>query len=52
MTVLQIVLCIFLPPVAVYMKCGANKSFVINLLLWFLTCGIGGIIHAFIVHKN
>ena len=52
MTIVQILLCIFLPPVAVYMKCGGNKDFIINLLLWLFTCGIGGIIHAFIVHKR
>lgn len=49
MTIVQILLCIFLPPVAVYMKYGANKDFLINLLLWILLCGIGGVIHAFIV---
>jgi|GEM_PF-918071 len=49
MSIVQILLCIFLPPVAVYMKCGANKDFIINLILWIVLCGIGGIIHAFIV---
>lgn len=49
MTILQIVLSIFLPPVAVFMAKGAGKDFVINLLLTVLLFGIGGIIHAFIV---
>ena len=44
--VVLIILAIFLPPVAVYLKCGANKDFVINLLLTFLLFGIGGVIHA------
>ena len=34
------------------MKRGAGKDLVINLLLCFFTCGIGGIIHSFIVHKK
>ena len=49
MSVVDIILAIFLPPVVVYMKRGANKDFVINLILWLLTCGIGGIIHAFYI---
>ena len=52
MTVLQIILCLLLPPVAVFMKSGAGKDLVINVLLCLFTCGIGGIIHAFIVHKR
>ncbi|MEN9402758.1 MAG: Proteolipid rane potential modulator [Verrucomicrobiota bacterium] len=47
MTILEIILAIFLPPVAVYMRKGAGKDFVINLLLWVLLLGLGGIIHAF-----
>jgi len=47
MTILEIVLAIFLPPVAVYMRKGAGKDLVINLLLWVLLLGLGGVIHAF-----
>lgn len=49
MTILEIILAIFIPPVAVFMRKGAGKDFVINLLLWVLLLGIGGIIHAFFV---
>ena len=34
-------------PVAVFLRKGAGKDFVINLLLWILLFGLGGIIHAF-----
>lgn len=47
MTLLEIILCIFLPPVAVFMRKGAGKDLVINLFLWILLIGIGGVIHAF-----
>ncbi len=47
MTLVDILLCIFLPPVAVLIRKGAGKDFVINLLLTFLLLGIGGVIHAF-----
>ncbi len=49
MTILEIILAIFIPPVAVFMRKGAGKDFVINLLLWVLLLGVGGIIHAFFV---
>ena len=47
MSVLEIILSIFLPPVAVFMKEGVGQDFVINLLLWIFLLGVGGIIHAF-----
>jgi len=47
MSVLEIILSIFLPPVAVFMKKGVGQDFVINLLLWIFLLGVGGIIHAF-----
>ncbi len=47
MSILDIILSIFLPPVAVLLKKGAGKDFVINLVLTLLLFWIGGIIHAF-----
>lgn len=47
MTILEIILAIFIPPVAVFLRKGASKDFVINILLWVLLLGLGGIIHAF-----
>ncbi|MGF1679600.1 MAG: YqaE/Pmp3 family membrane protein [Candidatus Methylacidiphilales bacterium] len=47
MTLIEIILAILLPPVAVFMRKGAGKDLIINLLLWILLFGIGGIIHAF-----
>lgn len=44
--VVLIILAILLPPVAVLLKNGAGKDFVINLLLTFLLFWIGGVIHA------
>lgn len=49
MSILDIILCIFIPPVAVLLKKGAGKDFLINILLWVFLLGIGGIIHAFYV---
>lgn len=49
MSILDIILAIFLPPVAVFLKKGAGKDLLINILLWVLLFGIGGVIHAFIV---
>ena len=49
MTILEIILAIFIPPVAVFMRKGAGKDFVINLLLSVLLLGIAGSIHAFFV---
>lgn len=47
MTILQIVLAILIPPVAVFLKMGAGRDLVINIVLWVLLFGVGGIIHAF-----
>lgn len=47
MTILEIILCIFLPPVAVFLRKGAGKDLIINLVLWVLLLGVGGVIHAF-----
>jgi len=44
-TLVMILLAIFIPPVAVALKVGVTGHLWINLLLWFLTFGIGGIIH-------
>lgn len=49
MSILEIILAILLPPVAVAMRKGAGKDLVINIILWIVLFGIGGIIHAFIV---
>jgi uncharacterized membrane protein YqaE (UPF0057 family) len=47
MTIVEIILAILLPPVAVFLRKGAGKDLVINLVLWIVLLGIGGIIHAF-----
>lgn len=47
MSILEIILCIFIPPVAVFMRKGAGKDLIINLVLWILLLGVGGVIHAF-----
>lgn len=49
MTILEIILAIFIPPVAVFLRKGAGKDLIINILLWVLLLGLGGIIHAFFV---
>jgi uncharacterized membrane protein YqaE (UPF0057 family) len=46
-SILEIILAIFIPPVAVFLKKGAGKDLSINLVLWILLLGVGGIIHAF-----
>ena len=45
MPILQIVLAILLPPVAVFLKAGAGKDLVINIILCLLFW-LPGIIHA------
>jgi len=47
MTILEIVLSILLPPVAVFLRKGAGKDFIISLLVTLLLFWIGGVIHAF-----
>lgn len=42
---LLIILAIIVPPVAVYLKSGANKQLVINIILWILGV-IPGVVHA------
>lgn len=49
MSLLEILLAIFLPPVAVYLKKGAGKDLIINLVLWVFLPVVGGIIHAFYI---
>jgi uncharacterized membrane protein YqaE (UPF0057 family) len=46
--VVLIILAILLPPLAVYLKSGADKTLVINIILCFLFW-IPAIIHALIV---
>ena len=46
--VVLIILCIFIPPLAVYLKTKDTKATVINVVLWLL-CAVPGIIHAFVV---
>ncbi len=48
MSILQIILAIFIPPLAVAMSKGLSSAFWINLLLTILGV-IPGIIHAFYV---
>jgi len=43
--IVAIILSVFLPPVAVYLKSGANKDLVINILLCLFGF-IPGVIHA------
>jgi uncharacterized membrane protein YqaE (UPF0057 family) len=45
MPILQIILAILLPPVAVFLKAGAGKDLVINIILCLLFW-LPGIIHA------
>ena len=46
MSILTIILCIFIPPVAVLLKKGLGVDFIINILLWILGL-LPGMIHAF-----
>ncbi|UOB17600.1 YqaE/Pmp3 family membrane protein [Abyssalbus ytuae] len=48
MSVLEIILAIFIPPLAVALRFGLSSAFWINLLLTLLG-GLPGIIHAFYV---
>jgi len=48
MTIIEIILALFLPPVAVALRTGLSSDFWINLLLTILGI-IPGIIHAFYV---
>ncbi|MCX6037712.1 MAG: YqaE/Pmp3 family membrane protein [Chloroflexi bacterium] len=46
--VVKIILAIFIPPLAIYLHEGnkVTKNFWIDLALWILLFGIGGIIYA------
>jgi uncharacterized membrane protein YqaE (UPF0057 family) len=44
MDILLIIICIFLSPVAVFLKVGCTKHFIINIILWILIW-IPGLIH-------
>lgn len=48
MTLLEIILALFIPPLAVALRKGLSGTFLLNLLLTLLGI-IPGIIHAFIV---
>lgn len=45
--VVSIILCILLPPVAVYLEKGCVSETFVNILLTLLCFWLGGIIHAF-----
>lgn len=47
MGIVDILLCLFLPPLAVFLRKGAGRDFVVNLVLWIVLVWIGGVIHAF-----
>ncbi len=47
MKLLDIILALLIPPLAVLLNKGAGKDFLINLLLWVFLFYVGGIIHAF-----
>ncbi|MBL3658760.1 YqaE/Pmp3 family membrane protein [Fulvivirga sediminis] len=49
MSIITIILNIFLPPLAVFMKHGLGKAFFINVILT-LIAWLPGVIHAFIVN--
>lgn len=44
--VLLIIIAILLPPLAVFLKEGAGKQFLINLVLFIVIPYLGGLIHA------
>ncbi|EKE38667.1 hypothetical protein ENU1_158100 [Entamoeba nuttalli P19] len=48
-TLIILILCIFIPPLAIWWKTREfDTDFIICLLLWLICCGIGGVIYAFI----
>lgn len=51
MSVLTIILNIFIPPLAVFLKHGLGGTFLVSILLTLLGW-IPGMIHAFIVNGN
>jgi len=44
--VVIIILAILIPPLGAFLQVGATKHFWINIVLLFLTFGIGALIHA------
>ncbi|MGJ8666337.1 MAG: YqaE/Pmp3 family membrane protein [Patiriisocius sp.] len=50
MSILTIILNILLPPLAVFLKHGLGKNFLINLILTMIFW-LPGVIHAFIVNE-
>jgi len=51
MTLLTIILCVLLPPVAVFMKTGLNGTFLLNVVLSILGW-VPGVIHALYVNSR
>ena len=51
MSFLTIVLCVLLPPVAVFMKTGLNGTFILNIVLSILAW-VPGVIHALYVNNR
>lgn len=47
--ILMLIVAFFLPPVAIALLRGFGTHFWLNIVLWILSCGILGIIHAFYV---
>ena len=43
--VLLIILTVLIPPLGVFLKDGAGKQFLINLILLFVTFYVGALIH-------
>lgn len=46
---LMIVLCVLLPPLAVFLRTGLGTQFVLNLVLTIVGFWIVGVVHALIV---
>ena len=51
MSLLTIILCVIIPPVAVFMKTGLSGKLIINILLTVLGW-VPGVIHALYVANN
>ncbi|MEO0796898.1 MAG: YqaE/Pmp3 family membrane protein [Verrucomicrobiota bacterium] len=47
MSLVDILLCLFLPPIAVAVRKGIGMDLVINIVLLLIVPYIGGVIHAF-----
>ena len=45
MEIIKIILCLFLPPLAVFMQVGATRQLWINIILTLLG-GVPGVVHA------